>query len=57
MDEQQRKALIIEIRMQLATHRQFLRDASDRMTEAEKNGVLDKMLRLQRVLAELEKEP
>lgn len=51
MDEQQRKALIIEIRMQLATHRQFLRDASARMTEAEKNGVLDKMLRLQRVLA------
>ncbi len=55
MDEQQRKAFIVEIRMQLAANRQFLRDASDRMTETEKNGVLDAISRLLRILGELEK--
>lgn len=54
MDEEQRKALIIEIRMQLAANRQYLRDASDRMTEAQKNGILNKINVLLKLLSELE---
>ena|GEM_PF-4085387 len=56
MNEQQRKALIVEISMQMAHIRQYLRDASERMDEVEKNHLLDRMLRLKKLLNELEKE-
>lgn len=32
-----------ELRMQIATLQQFLRDRSEAMTEQQKNGVLDKL--------------
>lgn len=41
--------------MQLAHLRQYLRDASERMDEGEKNEILDKIVTLTKLLAELEK--
>lgn len=54
MNEEQRKRVIITVRMQLAHLRQYLRDASERMPEDEKNEVLDKMITLMKLLSELE---
>ena len=54
MNEEQRKRVIFNARMQLAHLRQYLRDASERMDEDEKNEILDKMITLTKLLAELE---
>lgn len=50
-----KEQLIINIRMQLAALRQALRDLSEKMTEAEKNLILDQIIRLTQLLKELEK--
>lgn len=55
VDEQQRKRVIINVRMQLAHLRQYLRDVSEQMDEEEKNQILDKMIVLTNLLTELEK--
>ena len=55
LDEEQRKRVIINVRMQLAHLRQYLRDASEQMDEAERNEILDKLITLTKLLAELEK--
>lgn len=55
MNEEQRNALIIEIRMKIAALRQWLRDQSDEMDEAKKNMILDRMSTLMKLLNELEK--
>ena len=50
-----KEQLIFNIRMQLAALRQFLRDRSIEMTEKEKDLVLDQIIKLTRLLSELEK--
>ena len=55
MNEEQKKQLIIEVRMRLASLRQWLRDQSEEMTEEKKNMVLDRIIKLTRLLNELEK--
>ncbi len=55
LNEEQRKRVIVNVRMQLAHLRQYLRDASEQMDEAEKNEILDKLITLTKLLAELEK--
>ena len=54
VDEQQRNRIIVNVRMQLAHLRQYLRDASEQMDEVEKNEVLDKLITLTKLLTELE---
>lgn len=54
MNEEQRKRIVINVRMQLAHLRQYLRDASEKMPEDEKNEILDKMMTLMKLLNELE---
>lgn len=54
MDKQQPKRVIVNVRMQLAHLRQYLRDASEQMDEEEKNQILDKMITLTKLLTELE---
>lgn len=54
MNEEQRKRVVINVRMQLAHLRQYLRDASEKMPEDEKNEILDKMMTLMKLLNELE---
>ena len=48
--------LIINIRMQLAALRQLLRDRSEEMTETDKNLVLDQIIKLTKLIDELEKK-
>lgn len=48
--------LIIHIRMQLAALRQLLRDRSEEMTETDKNLILDQIIKLTKLLNELEKK-
>ena len=55
MNEEQRKALIIEVRMQLAANRQYLRDIHERDDEKKKDIILDRISRLLKLLADLEK--
>lgn len=52
----EKQQLIINLRMQLATLRQLLRDASETMTEQEINTVLDRISLILKVLESLEKE-
>ena len=54
MNEEQRKRVIINARMQLAHLRQYLRDASEKMPDDEKDKILDKMITLMKLLNELE---
>jgi hypothetical protein len=55
MNEEQRKALIIDIRMQLAANRQYLRDIHEQDDERKKDIILDRIGRLVKILAELDK--
>lgn len=48
--------LIIHIRMQLAALRQLLRDRSEEMTETDKNLILDQIIKLTKLVDELEKK-
>jgi hypothetical protein len=54
VDEQKRRQVIVNVRMQLAHLRQYLRDASELMDQDEKDQILDKMITLTKLLAELE---
>ena len=51
MNEQLR----INIRMQLVALRQLLRDMSEKMSDDEKNLILNQIIRLSKLLQELEK--
>lgn len=55
MNEEQKKRVIINARMQLAALRQWLRDQSEEMDDEKKNLILDKMGQLTKLLEELEK--
>lgn len=54
MNKEQRKRVIINARMQLPHLRQYLRYASDKMPDDEKDKILDKMITLMKHLSELE---
>ncbi|GAB4018017.1 hypothetical protein [Spirosoma koreense] len=55
MNEEQRKRVLVNVRTQLARLQQYLRDASERMEEKEKNKILDKMITRTKFLDGLEK--
>lgn len=54
-NEEQRKALITEVRMQLAVNRQYRRDIHEQDDETKKSIILDRISRLLKLLTDLEK--
>ena len=50
-----KEQVIFNARMQIAALRQLLRDRSEVMSEADKNLILDQILRLLKLIEELEK--